>query len=104
MSEFFVVMLFGLPAVFVSLVVSALGVLKNKFWLVILGAVLFIPFSYYLNGSPNLRGFAILLPLFQMGSAAAVRENNKTWAWILLLPALLASLWVLGVALFYSFR
>lgn len=104
MSQAFVVLIFGFPAVFVSLLLSVVGVLKDRFWLVILGAVLFIPFSYYLNGAPNLRGFAILLPLFQMGSAAAVRENNKTWAWILLVPAFLASLWVLGTALFYQLR
>lgn len=103
MSQVLVVLIFGLPAVFVSLVLSVAGVLKDKFWLVILGAVLFIPFSYYLNGSPGLRGFAILLPLFQMGCAAAVRENNKLWAWLLLLPAFLASLWVFGVVLLYNF-
>jgi dolichol kinase len=103
MSQTLVVLIFGFPAVFVSLVLSVLGVLKDKFWLVILGAILFIPFSYYLNGSPGLRGFAILLPLFQMGSAAAVREKNRLWAWLLLVPAFFASLWVLGVVLLYNF-
>jgi hypothetical protein len=103
MIDLFVVMVFGLPAVLVSLVLSVIGVLREKFWLVILGAVLFIPFAYYLNGSPGLRGFAILLPLFQMVSAAAVREKNKVWAWILLVPAFLASFWVLGAALYYQF-
>lgn len=99
MIDLFVVMIFGLPAAFLSLVLSAIGVWKGRFWLVILGAVLLLPFSYYMNGYPNLRGFAILLPLFQMGSAAAVRENNKTWAWILLAPPLLAALWIIGVVL-----
>jgi hypothetical protein len=104
MSQTLVVLFFGFPAAFVSLALCLSGVLKDKFWLVIIGAVLFIPFSYYLSGLPDLRGFAILLPLFQMGSAAAVRENNKVWAWILLVPAFLVSLWVLGVALYYQFR
>jgi hypothetical protein len=104
MSQTLVVLFFGFPAAFVSLALCLSGVLKDKFWLVIIGAVLFIPFSYYLNGLPDLRGFAILLPLFQMGSAAAVRENNKVWAWILLVPAFLVSLWVLGVALYFQFR
>ena len=103
MIDLFVVMIFGLPAALLSLVLSLIGVWKGKFWLVILGAVLFIPFSYYLNGSPGLRGFAILLPLFQMASAAAVRERNKMWAWFLLVPAFLASFWLLGVALYYQF-
>ena len=94
-----VIFVFTLPAVFVSLVLSVIGVLKEKFWLVIFGAVLFIPFSYYLSGLPGLRDFAILLPLFQMGSAAAVHENNRLWAWLLLAPSFLASVWVLGAAL-----
>jgi hypothetical protein len=98
-SQALVVLIFGFPAVFVSRVLSVVGILKDKFWLVIMGAVLFIPFSYYLNGYPNLRGFAILLPLFQMGSAAAVREKNKLWAWLLLAPALFVSLWVLAALL-----
>jgi hypothetical protein len=103
MIDLLVVMVFGLPAVLLSLVLSAIGVWRDKFWLVILGAVLIIPFAYYLNGSPGLRGFAILLPLFQMVSGAAVREKSKVWAWILLIPAFLAGFWVLGVALYYQF-
>ena len=103
MIDLFVVMVFGLPAVLLSLVLSVIGVLKERFWLVILGAVLLIPFAYYLNGSPGLRGFAILLPLFQMASAAAVREKNRIWAWILLVPAFLAGFWVLGASLYYQF-
>lgn len=93
------IVLAGLSMVVLSLLCSAVGVVRMKHWLLILGAVLFLPFAYYMNGYPNLRGFAILLPLFQMGSAAAVRENNKTWAWILLAPAFLVVLWIIGVAL-----
>ena len=103
MNGLLVVMIFGFPAVFVSLAVSVAGVLKDKFWLVIIGAVLFVPFSYYINGYPSLRGFAILLPLFQMGSAAAARERNMLWAWLLLAPALFVTLWVLAAALLNIF-
>ena len=103
MFEMLVPLLFGFPAVFVSLLVSVIGVLKEKYWLVIIGAALFIPFSYYLSGSPGSGGFPLLLPLFQVGSAAALYEKNKLWAWILLAPAFLASLWVIGLALLYQF-
>jgi len=103
MAEFLIQLLF-FPAMLVSLIVSVIGVLKDKYWLVILGAILFIPMSYYLNGAPGLRGFAILLPLFQVVSAAAVSEKNKVWAWILLVPAFFAGLWIVGVALLYQLR
>jgi len=102
MSGFLVVLIFGFPAVFLSLLVSAIGVVKEKYWLVIIGAVLFIPFSYYMNGAFGGSGFPMLLPLLQMGSAAAVYEKNKLWAWLLLVPAALASIWFVGVALFYN--
>lgn len=85
-----------------SLVLSVIGVLKNKFWIVLLGAVLFIPIAYYLNGSPASYGFAILLPVFQVASAAAVREGNKFWAWVLLLPAVLSVVWFVIVILLYQ--
>jgi dolichol kinase len=92
------IVLAALSTVLLSLLFSAIGVVRMKVWLVILGAVLLLPFSYYMNGYPSLRGFAILLPLFQMGSAAAVRENSRVWAWILLAPPFLAVLWIIGVA------
>jgi hypothetical protein len=102
LSDVLVMMIFGFPAVFLSLLVSVIGVLKEKVWLVIIGAVLFVPFSYYLSGAPGLAGLPILLPGFQVGSAIAVREKSKLWAWLLLVPALFAALWVVGVALLYN--
>ena len=85
-----------------SLIVSVIGVQKGRFWLVLLGALFFVPVTYYLNGSPNFRGYAILLPLFQVLSAAAVREKNKPWGWLLLAPAFLTIFWFLAVVLYYQ--
>lgn len=99
-----VALLFGFPAAFLSLLVSVIGVLKEKYWLVLLGAALFIPFAYYLSGAPGTYGLPILLPLFQVLSAAAVREKSRRWTWILLLPSFLAVLWVVAAALFYQLR
>jgi hypothetical protein len=104
MAEVFIVLIFGFPAAFLSLLLSAIGVLKEKYWLVIISAVLFVPFSYYLSGSPGLAGLPILLPGFQVGSAIAVREKSRLWAWLLLVPAFFAAFWVAGVALYYQFR
>jgi hypothetical protein len=98
------IFLFTLPAAFISLAISVVGVAKREFWLVLIGAILFLPFAYYLNGAPGATGFAILLPLFQVGSAVAVYHRNNIWAWLLLAPAFLASLWVVGVALVYQLQ
>lgn len=104
MPDLFIVMLFGFPAVFVSLVVSALGVWKEKYWLVLLGAVLFIPFSYYLSGAPGSYRLPLFLPVFQVFSAVAVREKQTRWAWLLLTPAALAALYIVLVAVLYQAR
>jgi hypothetical protein len=101
-SDILIPLLFGFPAAILSLLVSVVGVLTQKYWLVILGAVLFAPFSYYLSGAPGLAGLPILLPGFQVGSAVAVRERNRLWAWLLLIPAFSVALWVAVVALSYN--
>jgi len=97
------IVLMGFPAVFLSLLVSVIGVRTEKFWLVLIGALLFIPFAYYLSGAPGSYRLPMLLPVLQILSAAALREGNKLWAWILLVPSFLATLWVVGLALFYQF-
>jgi len=87
----------------VSLALSVVGILKNRYWLVLIGAVLFFPISYYFNGSPTFHGVGLFLPIFQIISAAAVKERNKLWAWLFLLPALLIVFWFIFVVLFNQF-
>jgi hypothetical protein len=69
---------FSLPAASLSLVIPTVGVAKKIFWLLLIGAALFIPFACYLSGAPGTKGPAILLPLFQIGSAAAVYKIRRT--------------------------
>ena len=104
MPDLFVIMLFGYPAVGLSLLLSALGVWKKKYWLVLLGALLFIPFSYYLSGAPGSYRLPLFLPIFQVFSAVAVREQQTRWAWLLLIPAALATLYIVLVAVLYQAR
>ena len=102
LRDVLIMMIFGFPAALLALLLSVIGVFKEKFWLVLIGAVLFIPFSYYLSGSPSLAGLPILLPGFQVVSAVAVRQERKLWAWLLLVPAFFTVLWVAGVVLVYT--
>ena len=98
--ELFVPILFWLsiPA---SLALSVIGALKNKYVLVLIGAVLFFPLSYYLNGSPAIHGYGLFLPVFQVISAAALREGSKLWAWLFLFPTFFIVVWFIAVILFY---
>ena len=102
MSEILVPLIFWL-AIFLALFISVIGVLKEKYGLVILGAVLIFPMVYYLSGSPSLQGYPWLLPILQLASAMAVKKKNKVWAWLLLTPSIAAAVWFIGAVLYYHF-
>ncbi len=87
----------------VSLALSVLGIQKDRYWYLLIGALFFFPLAYYFNGSPSFHGYGLFLPVFQVISAAAVREGNKFWAWLFLLPAFLIVIWIVSFALFNQF-
>ena len=99
MNDMIVQIIFGWPFVVLSLLGSVIGIMFDRPWLVFLGALLIAPFSYYLNGTPRFSGFALLLPLFQAGSAWAVKEESVTWSWLLLAPTVTVSAWLILVGL-----
>jgi hypothetical protein len=91
--------IFGWPAILLSLAVSVIGVVKKWPWMVMLGGVVIIPFSIYLSGYPSVRFGAFLLPLFQFGSAWAVHQKRKPLAWSMLIPLALVSILLAFVVL-----
>lgn len=84
--DLLVQIIFGWPAILSSQVLSAVGILKRKPWVVALGGLLCVPFAFYLSGYQAVRFSAFLLPLFQFASAWTLRANRKILAWILLFP------------------
>jgi hypothetical protein len=99
MSDTLVQIVFGWPAIITSLLVSIAGLSWHKPWLLVLGGALAIPFSWYLSGYPALRGLAILLPLFQFGSAWMLRDEKKVLAWVLLAPLAIITVFLAVVVL-----
>jgi hypothetical protein len=85
---------FGWPAIITSLVLCIAGLIAKRPMLVVLGAVFFIAPGLYLSASPAVRWFGLLLPLCLFGSAYALRQKKPWIAWLLLLPALIASAWL----------
>jgi hypothetical protein len=86
---------FGWPLIVLSLLVSIFGILDERPWLVFLGALMAIPFAYNLNyTAPNYFGLPLLLPLLQVGSAFAVKEEHPVWAWILFAPTAIVFMWL----------
>ncbi|MCX6036706.1 MAG: hypothetical protein NTW99_02210 [Chloroflexi bacterium] len=86
MSDLLVQIIFGWPAIILSLAVSAAGILKKGPWMLVVGGVLCAPFTLYLSAFTYLHFFAFLLPFFQFGAAWAVHAKRKILAWFLLLP------------------
>jgi phosphate/sulfate permease len=86
MSTILVQIIFGWPAIILSIVVSIAGILKKWPWMLVLGGVVCAPFTLYLSGFTYLHFFAFLLPFFQFGAAWAVHAKRMVLAWVLLLP------------------
>jgi len=85
---------FGWPFVILSLAVSIFGIVDERPWVVFLGALLIIPYAYNLNlSAPDYFGLPLVLPLLQIGSAFAIREDHPVWAWILLAPTITIVMW-----------
>ena len=97
LNETLVLIVFGWPFIALALFVSFIGNIYERPGLVFIGALLILPFTYYLNSIPMFSGYAILLPLFHAGSAWAVKEENETWSWLLLAPTVSVILWLILV-------
>jgi hypothetical protein len=94
MTDLLFQIIFGWPFIILSLLVSVTGLITKHYWLLLIGAVLSIPFSYYLSGAPGFRNIVFVLPLFQVGAVFAVRAKKMFMAWLLLLPVILVIGWV----------
>jgi hypothetical protein len=100
MPDALIIALFGYPGALAALLLSAIGIARKSLALCFLGALLAIPFSFYLSANPGVGPIALLIPIFQIGSAWIVRRGGPFWlAWVLLLPLLLTSIWVLILVL-----
>ncbi len=57
------------------------------------------PFTYYLSGY---RTSAVVLPLFQFGSAYAIKRQKNRIAWLLILPIIVIAILLAYVVLTQS--
>ena len=83
MSDIWVPIVFGWPAVITSILLSIAGVWLKRPALLIAAGVVCIPFTYFLSGY---RTSAVILPLFQFGSAYAITRQKNLLAWLLDVP------------------
>ena len=86
--------IFSWPFVAFSLIATVVGILYEIPFLVILGAITIVPFSYQLNNVQYFRGVAFFLPVLQLFSAWALKEERNVWAWVLFAPTIAIILWL----------
>ena len=86
--------IFSWPFVAFSLIATVVGILYEIPFLVILGAITIVPFSYQLNNVQYFRGVAFFLPVLQLFSAWALKEERNDWASVLFAPTIAIILWL----------
>jgi hypothetical protein len=97
MNQLLIQIVFGWPFIVLSILASIVGILNNRAWIVLLGALMIIPFAYNLNSLPPFGGYALLLPILQTASAFAVFEEKPVWAWVLFTPTVTVILWLIVI-------
>jgi hypothetical protein len=99
MTDTLVQIIFGWPAIIATLLVSTAGLVWKRYWLLLVGAGLFFPFSLYLSGLPIVRGLGLFLPTFLIGAAFAIRAQKFPLAWALVSPVFIVSVWLAYIVL-----
>lgn len=85
---------FGWPAALTSIAVSGAGLLSQRAALVWIGAIIGLPFMYYLLGTPRFWPAAAAAVLTHFAAAVAVGLRWRLLAWLLFLPAPLLTSYV----------
>ena len=94
MPDIVLQVIFSWPFVIVSLMCSIVGIMNEGPLLVVLGALTIVPFTLELNNVEYFRGVAFLLPVLQLFSAWALKDEKTVWAWVLFAPTIAVICWL----------
>lgn len=76
-----------------SFVFAALAIFRRSWRWMLVSAVLYSPFAWYLNATPNFKGAWFIL-LFHLAAAYVLHRGNRVVAWVLLTPGMFLSIWI----------
>ena len=99
MIEILAQLLFGWPAIVVTVILGIIGLIRNNYRFLVAAAILAFPFSWFLSGFPIIRSPAFLMPLLLLGSGYAMYRGREMLAWIVAIPFFLAILLLFYVIL-----
>ena len=92
--EMWPAIVFGLPAILASIGLAAMGIMRRRpKWLVV-AAILALPFSFYLAGSPFFGWLGLSIPLLLAGAGISIHHHRTNVAWLLLAPFVGVSGWL----------
>ena len=97
MLSVLVLIFFGWPAILASVIVSAIGLYKAKYPLLIIAAILAFRPCWFLSGFPMVGSPVFLAPLLLFGAAYILSRGHEMIAWLLAVPY-----YLLVVFLFYT--
>lgn len=93
------IMIMGWPGILTSLALSLAGVARQQPVALLIGALLAVPYAWYLNAFPFFSGVGLVLPLFQLGAALALYRGRRWLASLCLLPFISITSWLAFVVL-----
>ena len=99
MLDIIVIIFFGWPAIFAAVILTAIGLFKSNYRLLVAASILAFPFSWFLSGFPVIRSPAFLLPVFIFSSSFAMYRKREMIAWLLAIPFFLGILLLFYVIL-----
>jgi hypothetical protein len=82
----------GWPAIVVTLILTAVGLWKRNYKILVVAAFLALPFSWFLSGFPRIQSPVFLLPVLVFSSAYAQYKDHEMIAWLLAVPFFLSIL------------
>ena len=89
----------GWPAILLSLALSVVGIRRRRPVLLAAAAVIAIPFSLYLGGTPAVGWIGLVIPLILTVASASVHYRRPEIAWSLLVPVMAVVSWVAHAAI-----
>ena len=99
MLNFFLILLVGWPAILLTCVLAVIGLLRSDYRLLVAGAALALPFSWYISGFPMIQTPMFLLPLLLFFAGFAMNRRHEMIAWLLAIPYFLIVILLLFAAL-----
>ncbi len=93
------VFLLGWPAVLAALALSGFSMFHKRPWNLYTAAILILPISLYLAGTPRFAFVALLAPLALLLAGLAIKRNKINLAIVMVLPVVLFFSWLAMIVL-----